>query len=308
MIEKIKKSFEDGSFILKIGKKLHSLFPIYYLKNKSLVFQQDIDYSYRKLKKQYKKVIEKGVINLLPSKSSNNIWICWFQGEEKAPELVKACIASARKNFPDREIIILTDENLYDYINLPEYILQKREKGIIPNAQFSDLIRVELLCNYGGLWIDATVLVTENSSKLLNNPLFVYRQLDLTRLGKSPIVASNWLIYANSNNNILLLTRELLWKYWKEKNVLENYFIFHIFFTIATERYPEQWEKVPIFNNHSPHTLHFELNNEYSKSRWEEIIGMSSFHKLNHHLNYSGGKDTFYKFIIESYKENVNND
>lgn len=36
---------------------------------------------------------------------SNKVWICWLQGEEKAPELVKKCIASVRKTFFNKEIL-----------------------------------------------------------------------------------------------------------------------------------------------------------------------------------------------------------
>ena len=36
---------------------------------------------------------------------SNKIWICWFQGIENAPELVKACYNSVLKNYKDKEII-----------------------------------------------------------------------------------------------------------------------------------------------------------------------------------------------------------
>ena len=38
--------------------------------------------------------------------------------------------------------------------------MEKWEKGRIPAAMFSDLLRVELLIKYGGTWIDSTVLCT----------------------------------------------------------------------------------------------------------------------------------------------------
>ena len=47
---------------------------------------------------------------------------------------------------PDKNIVILTNENINDYVQLPDYIVEKYDKGIIPKAHFSDAIRNELLC------------------------------------------------------------------------------------------------------------------------------------------------------------------
>ena len=44
-------------------------------------------------------------------KSSDKIWICWFQGMENAPEIVKKCYKSVVENNPDKEVIVLTTEN-----------------------------------------------------------------------------------------------------------------------------------------------------------------------------------------------------
>ncbi|WP_258861139.1 capsular polysaccharide synthesis protein [Streptococcus pneumoniae] len=30
---------------------------------------------------------------------SNKVWICWFQGEERPPELIRTCIQSMRTHF-----------------------------------------------------------------------------------------------------------------------------------------------------------------------------------------------------------------
>lgn len=40
------------------------------------------------------------------------IWMCWWQGEENAPEIVRACIDSVRRNAGGHEVVVITDENL----------------------------------------------------------------------------------------------------------------------------------------------------------------------------------------------------
>ena len=50
-----------------------------------------MDRSYYKLEKKYKKYLDKITINDLESNKSKYVWICWFQGIENAPDIVKKC-------------------------------------------------------------------------------------------------------------------------------------------------------------------------------------------------------------------------
>ena len=49
----------------------------------------------------------------------NKIWICWWQGIEHAPEIVKVCVDSIKRNNNKYEVIIITDENYKNYITFP---------------------------------------------------------------------------------------------------------------------------------------------------------------------------------------------
>ena len=62
---------------------------------------------------------------------SDIVWWCWLQGEDNAPPVVQACLASLRKHLSGKKIIVLTEENLWDYAQFPEYIVTKYQKGII---------------------------------------------------------------------------------------------------------------------------------------------------------------------------------
>ena len=52
-------------------------------------------------------------------KTSNYIFWCWFEGENQAPQLSKACLNSIRKNCKNHEIIIITEENMNKYVHFP---------------------------------------------------------------------------------------------------------------------------------------------------------------------------------------------
>lgn len=276
---------------------------LYSVSNGNILAQIEQDNVYKMLEKQYAEIIEQGVDLSNNGSRSNKIWICWFQGEENAPDIVKACINSVRKNLPEKEVIVLSEDTISKYVQFPEYIDEKWKNRIISPAHYSDLLRLELLCKYGGMWIDATVLCTSSDvpSAISESPLFVYQKVDLIRRDRDAIIASSWFISAWSNQRILLLTRALLYEYWKTHEQLDNYYLYHICFAIAARRYTDDWKSVPVYNNQSPHVLQFELGERYSEIRWKEIQNMSVFHKLNRRMNYSNLNDSFYGYIIDKF-------
>lgn len=80
---------------------------------------------------------------------------------DNAPPLIQACINSTRKNAGNAEVIVITKDNISDYVDVPAYIMEKKRKDWISFAQLSDIIRFLLLEKYGGLWLDATVFTAK---------------------------------------------------------------------------------------------------------------------------------------------------
>lgn len=236
------------------------------------------NYSY--LKKKYGKYIENiDYPEDCKKENSRNIWICWLQGEENAPELVKVCIGSVRKYMSDYNIHIITFENMEDYIRFPQYILEKWHNRIISNTLMSDLIRTELLVQYGGLWLDATVLLTAPVPEyVFEKKLFMYTHSypdDVT------MVFNNWLIYSDGNSRLLRVTRDLLYEYWKHENVVREYFMWHLFMTMATEKYPGDAVQINYVTDELPETLARVIFRPYEKKFWKSLTSMTSVHKLS---------------------------
>ena len=71
----------------------------------------------------------------------NPIWIYWNKGIEQAPIIVQKCYESVCKH-SNQKIILLNDQNLADYIRLPEYIEKKKDAGQIPMAGYADLMKL----------------------------------------------------------------------------------------------------------------------------------------------------------------------
>lgn len=255
--------------------------------------------AYKKLKKMVKKYSfptnDYSSIEL-----SNKVWIYWNKGIENAPELIQKCYASIRKNLKDREIIVLNDKNLSEYIKLPEYIVKKYNAKKMSPAHYSDILRISLLAKYGGCWLDSTVFCSsgEIPNYYFNQKLFVYKTLDLDRSDRRYLYASSWLISACRENNIIVSVRDLLYKYWIKHNKIYDYFLVHILFTLVTEHYQEEFAEIPYYPNNSPHLLMFNLEKKYNQTQWEIIKRHSVFHKLNRQM-FSDDPESFYQMLIQ---------
>lgn len=242
----------------------------------------------KKLYKRYKHALtrfDETRDTSLPHTESDRVWVCWFQGIENAPELVQKCYQSLLENLPSRKITLITAENMADYVNFPDYILEKWKAGIITNTHMTDLLRLELLIRYGGIWLDATVLCTRPEAQIpeyfFHSDLFFYQCLKPGRDGHSHL-CSSWLISAKTNNQILMATRHLCYTYWQKENKMLDYFLLHDFLSICLEHYPALWNAVVPCSNATPHTLLLRLFEPYDENMWNAIQDMTPFHKLTY--------------------------
>ncbi|WP_033152389.1 capsular polysaccharide synthesis protein [Streptococcus equinus] len=264
----------------------------------------------KKLRKKYSPYIIDNKQRILNSsvnrKFSNKVWVMWLQGMENAPDIVKVCYKSLISNLSDREIILLTEDNYRDYVNFPDYIQNKIDKGMIGNAHMSDLLRLELLEKYGGTWIDATVFISDKNipNYILNSEFFMYQKLK-PALDGNPLSVSNWFITSTTCNPILMMTKELLYEYWKKHDNVIHYFIFHMFFQLVIENFEDEWKKVVPVSSSTPHILLLRLHDSYSEEMMKNILQQTSIHKLSYkYSSKEQGYTTYLDRILDRGKNN----
>lgn len=256
----------------------------------------------QKLEKKYKWKLEEfdKAYTEKEHKSSDTIWICWFQGMDNAPDLVKKCYQSVIKNNPDKKVIVITEKNISDYVTFPEYIVTKWKQGVITHTHMTDLLRLELLITYGGLWLDATVLCTGIAPEyFFDSDLFFFQTLKPGRDGHASYISS-WLMEAKTNNKILMATRELCYEYWKTNNTMWDYFLLHDFMSIVLEKYEEDWKKIIPRDNATPHILLLRLFDQYDEKMWATIKSQTQFHKLTYKFSEEKQKEqgTYYRILL----------
>lgn len=260
----------------------------------------------QKLGRKYKnrlEIFDKSYDEKLIHNSSDKVWVCWFQGMENAPLIVKKCYQSIKKNMSDKEVILLTNDNLNQYVKFPDFILDKWQKGIITDTHMTDLLRLELLIKYGGMWIDATVFCTSDKipAYFFNSDLFLYQCLKPGRDGHSTYISS-WLMSAKSNNKVLMATRYLCYEYWKKNNKMINYFLLHNFLSMSLEYYDQDWKKIVPRDNATPHILLLRLFDKYDEKIWQSLKEQSCFHKLTYKFTQeqTSKKGTFFEILINN--------
>lgn len=214
---------------------------------------------------------------------SRTVWVCWLQGIESAPMVVKQCYASIKKWMKGWNITLITSENYADYASLPDFIVQKWQMGLISNTHFSDILRLQLLVEHGGLWLDATTMLTGNiPSYVLQGDLFVFHN---GWMDEEMINMASWFIYsAYPQNKLLFETLSLLYAYWKKYSYVKNYFLTHMLFRIVSDHNLELWEAIPYFNQIDNHLLMNELQKPFNRQRVEQIKALTPIHKLTYKL------------------------
>jgi len=84
---------------------------------------------------------------------SRTVWLLWLGGCDSAPWVVREVAASYERHNPGWNIVRLDNVSFKDYVEI-DYI----DKSDVHEPAKSDILRISLLAEHGGVWADATVL------------------------------------------------------------------------------------------------------------------------------------------------------
>jgi len=138
------------------------------------------------------------------------IWILWFQGIINAPHIVKKCVGSWVKLNPGWEVIILDNSNVSKYVDLdiPENVIDR-----ISLAHRSDLVRIQLLSKYGGVWADATTLCVKPLDEWIDD-YSISGFFSFYKPGPDRIM-SNWFMSCEKDCPIAVKLNRQLTSFWR---------------------------------------------------------------------------------------------
>lgn len=216
-------------------------------------------------------------------KEEEKIFLLWLQGEEGAPEIVRKCIDSIRDKYP-RQFIMLTRENLFDYIRLPDYIMGKWEQGKIGAANFSDLVRIELLYNHGGYWFDATDFLTgEIPDFITESPFFLYVASDSFY---PHMFVQTCFMRGKRHDPLMGMWRRLAHEYWRKEEKACDYFLVHMLLKLLVLNNSEAkflFDRMPHLVMEPTHELWYKTGNlPYSPELYRRMCKDTFFQKCSY--------------------------
>lgn len=205
------------------------------------------------------------------------VFTFWNGPVDDAPALVRSCIARLRRIHPDA--IVLDGRSLREHVDIPPHIAARLESA--HPAHFSDYARVALLERHGGVWVDATVFaaapVHETLAPLMDEgvlyPRWSGRQI------------SNWLIAAAPAHPVIALQRAALDVWWRERDDLPDYFLYHRIFESLLSLVPDArriWRRVPFFGSLPAHLLQVAMYRPWDAREMAFVLEAAPLQKLSY--------------------------
>lgn len=254
---------------------------------------------------------------------NNTIWTMWWQGEENAPLVIKECIRSMRLHSNGHPVVVLSEDNYMDYVQLPKNILQcfydsindrtSLSKCTLDKTKLSDFIRLYLLSNYGGVWADASILFTND----LDDIFFENNWGTLGQDNKWYIGRGKWSAFFMSShrgNGFCRFCYDMHVEYWNSERYWVNYLMIDHIFDIAYKE--RNYFKEMVDRSDCGNKKCLTVNRLYNKKcNVEEAINLmkkQSFHKLSwkwgitnkNDLITDNGEYTWLGYFLENYKNN----
>lgn len=269
------------------------------------------------------KLIENGELSdfkLLPKKQLNDSKIIWqYWGQDCAfselPEVVQIGFKSVEKYKGEYKIIRLNDKIINEYIELPNFVHKKRLNPEFRFTFFSDLLRLALLNTYGGVWIDATVLLTNKiPTSILEQDFFLFQRNKISnyknKFNKMNLYFS-WennhrinhltsFIVSNKENRTSQVLLNALLHFWETQNHIPHYFFFQILINKITNENSIHKIKLDI-DDTLPHLLQMIIKNDFSLIEYNNILEKTSIHKLTYIKKYK--KNSYFNYLKSNFIE-----
>jgi len=183
---------------------------------------------------------------------NKTIWLLWLQGWHQAPWLALQVALSWEIHNPDWKIQYVSLENIRDFVFDIDYIFDQTKH--ISNPAKSDIIRLSLLKNHGGVWADSTLLCMQPLDHWIFNALrpsnfWMYHG---TGAYMNPLHGpASWFIASHKNSYIISQWKKLCDNFWINNLHTSTYnwldCIFHFLFDNDTF-FRSSWNNVPYLN------------------------------------------------------------
>jgi len=196
------------------------------------------------------------------------LWMYWHQGWDRAPSIVKKCAESWLSRNKSWEICFLDADILHTAFDIPDFY----KEGLVPTlTAWSDVVRLHVLSQHGGVWADATTWCARPLNEwidkvVMRSGFFAYAKPS----GDPNRPISTWFLAAECHNHIanqLARAADEFWKRMYEGSLnlkitddphSRDYFWLHKIFSDLLKsdaKAAELWAVTPEISAEAPHYL-----------------------------------------------------
>lgn len=224
-----------------------------------------------------------------------HVWVIWWQDIKNAPQIVQECISSQRLYINNKyyEYHLLNSETVWDYVELPQEIIEKFNRKEIGFAHFSDILRLALIKKYGGVWMDATIFMTNQLPESIRASSFYSNKKKADGYNQRKLISEGkWTTYffkAEPDDIIVSFVLDALIEYWRKHSVAVDYFLFDYLIAVAYDEFSRAKHEIDLIPENNPEvfSLFVERNKRYTLEFFEKITKDTIIHKQSYKFPYS---------------------
>jgi hypothetical protein len=243
---------------------------------------------------------------------NSTIWICWWDGIENMPNIVRACYNSVQKYKGKYKVVLITKDNFSKYADIPDIILKKFEANLITITHFSDILCVTLLAEHGGIWMDATILVTKEIEKAIPDVSFFTLPDSLYKVSFPKGRWCGFFMCSSIKNHPLFMFMKTFFRlYWECHNCLLDYFLIDLSILITYQNMPLVKMEIDGLQKYQfdLFKLQFNFAEPFNDDRYKQLTANTSFHKLSWKGTYpeltKSEQITNFGFILKSFIKDI---
>lgn len=219
------------------------------------------------------------------------IWIYW-NNPDSMPLMVRSCVNRIKQMANGHEVVVITDKTLRQYVDFDPVVWRKYREGKITRTHLSDFIRVALLYQYGGVYLDSTIYpLRPLGDKFFELPFFSNHttpdpascQIALCRW-------SSFMCGCRKGNLLMKAALDVFTEYWRRYDHLMDYVLIDYTYNLLYDEIPAIREMIDSLpeNNSKIWALQPSLANPCSVQQFADLL--------------SDPKEDVYKF---SYKDSI---
>lgn len=242
-----------------------------------------------------------------PNKNTMPIWICWWQGKEQMPPLIKLCYKRICHLAGTHPVHLITLDNLTQYIKLPSKIMRKFQSGKIRHAHLADLVRLKLLAKYGGLWLDSTIYLTcPIDETIFGRPFYSIKNAPVDNFSVSEFRWCSFFMESLPGNPLIVAVEKALETYMLQQTSFIHYLLIDYFIDILYKKNSDIQRLIDDIEITNPdmHWLRQHLNIAFNKMDFNKIVQRTNIYKITYKGVLSKKTDdneiTYYGYLLEN--------